>query len=377
MSQRYAFVGCYTGYTPGQLGWVGSKRPGEGILAFAFNNAEGSLSALGLVAKQDSPTWLELHSNGRFLVAVHELSHHTGVPAGVGFVTSYRIMPDGALEKICTQSTGGRGNTCATFDRTGRFLFVTRYWEGGISVLPFDPETGAVGEVTARPNHIGVGPHPLRQSAPHPHGVHGDPRTNRVYAMDLGTDKVHQYMLDTATGRLSPNGDVELAPGCGPRGINFHPSLRVAYVNCELDGTVVVCAVDDENGLVPLQTERCYPDGFGGRGHPENLGMADLWGAEGCLSADGSRYYYICRVHQSIAVFTVGADDGKLSFSSRHALTVNSNARNLTLDPNGRFLLVASQDADCVECFRIDPSSGSLELAETQHAPCAADVVVV
>lgn len=376
MPQHYAFVGCYTGYTPGQLVWVGSKQPGEGILTFVFSSAEGSLSSAGRITQQDSPTWLEVHPNGRFLVAVHDLSHHTGVPAGVGFVTSYRIQPDGALERICTQSTNGHGNTCATFDRTGRFLLVTRYWEGGISVLPFDSETGVVGEVTARPDHTGAGPHPLRQSSPHPHGVHGDPRTNRVYVMDLGTDKVHQYMLDTATGKLSPNGDVELASGCGPRGINFHKSLPVAYVNCELDGTVVVCAIDDEKGLVPVQTVRCYPDGFEGRGHPENLGKADLWGAEGCLSADGSHYYYICRVHQSIAVFVVGAEDGKLRYSSRHVLAANSNARNLTLDPSGRYLLVASQDADCVECFRIDPGTGALDLVHTQNAPCAADIAV-
>nr|WP_306264069.1 lactonase family protein [Pararhizobium sp. IMCC3301] len=377
MSQHYAFVGCYSGFAPGQLGWVGSNNPGEGILCFSFNSADGSLSPTGKVTKQDSPTWLEVHPNQRFLVATHELSHHTGTPSGVGFVTSYRILPDGSLEKICTQSTGGRGNTCAAFDRTGRFLLVTRYWEGGISVLPFDPDTGMIGKVTARPDHEGAGPHPLRQSTPHPHGIHGDPQTNRVYAMDLGTDKVHQYMLDPASGDLTPQGDVALAAGCGPRGINFHRSLRVAYVNCELDGTVVVCAVDDEKGLVPIQSTDCYPDSFEGRDHPENFGMADFWGAEGCLSASGSHYYYICRVDQSIAVFTVDPANGMLTFSSRHALTAHSNARNLTLDPSGGFLLVASQDADCVECFRIDSSTGALELAHTQYAPCAADVAVI
>ena len=73
----------------------------------------------------------------------------------------------------------------------------------------------------------------------------------------------------------------------------------------------------------------------------------------------------------------MGRDDGKLTFSSRHALTANSNARNLTLDPSGKFLLVASQDADCVECFRIYPGTGALDLAHTQHAPCAADVAVI
>jgi 6-phosphogluconolactonase len=377
MSQQCAFVGCYTGFVPGQLGWVGSKRPGQGILSFLFNNADGSFYPTGNVTKQDSPTWLEIHPNRRFLVATHELSHHTGVSAGVGFVTSYRIQPGGALEKVCTEATGGRGNTCARFDRTGRFLLVTRYWEGGISVLPFDSNTGAIGEVTAAPDHEGAGLHPIRQSASHPHGIHGDPRTNRVYATDLGTDKVHQYLLDIATGTLTRQGEVKLAPGCGPRGISFHPSLRVAYVNCELDGTVVVCSVDDDKGLVPVQTVCCYPEGFDGRGHPDNLGKAGFWGAEGCLSAEGSHYYYICRVHQSIAVFSAAPEEGTLTLSSRHALAPHSNARNLTLDPSGRYLLVASQDADCVECFRIEPRTGALELVHTQHAPCAADVAVI
>jgi 6-phosphogluconolactonase len=376
MSQQYAFVGCYSGYEPGQLGWVGSKEPGEGISSFTFNSADGSLSPIGKVTKQDSPTWLQIHSNKRFLVATHELSHHTGVPEGTGFVTSYLIQPNGVLEKVCTQSTGGRGNTCATFDRTGRFLLVTRYWEGGISVLPFDPETGMIGEVTAKPDHPGAGAHPLRQSSSHPHGVDGDPRTNMVYAMDLGTDKVYQYILDTATGTLAPHGEIVFAPGSGPRGISFHPSLHVAYVHCELDGTVVVCSLDADKGLTPMQTLLCYPEDFVGRDHPENLGKADLWAGEACLSADASHYYYICRVHQSIAVYTV-EPDGQLTFSSRTALTANSNARNLTLDPSGKFLLVASQDSDCVECFRITPETGAIERVHTQHAPCAADVAVI
>ena len=377
MAEQFVFVGCYSGYEPGQLGWVGSKQPGEGILSFSFNPDNGSLAPTGRITKQDSPTWLEIHPDRRFLVATHELSHHTGTPAGVGFVTSYRMLPDGVLDKVCTRPTGGRGNTSASFDRTGRHLLVTRYWEGGISVLPFDPETGMIGDLTAQPVHTGKGPHPLRQPSPHPHGVHGDPVTNLVYATDLGTDRVHQYVLDPATGELSPLSEVELASGCGPRGISFHPTRRVAYVNCELDGTVVVCAVDDENGLVPVQTMRCYPEDFEGRGHPENLGMADFWGAEGCLSADGSHYYYICRVHQSIAVFDVDPGDGTLKLCGRQALAAGSNARNLTRDPSGRYLLVASQDADCVECFRIDPATGSLDPVHAQHAPCAADVAVL
>lgn len=47
MSQHHAYVGSYSEFTPGQLGWVGSKQPGDGILAFLFNTEDGSLSPCG------------------------------------------------------------------------------------------------------------------------------------------------------------------------------------------------------------------------------------------------------------------------------------------------------------------------------------------
>lgn len=62
----------------------------------------------------------------------------------------------------------------------------------------------------------------------------------------------------TDGGVLEPLGgpfaEVKMGPYSGPRGLNFHPSLRVAYVNCELSGTVVVCAINDKTGLQPLQS---------------------------------------------------------------------------------------------------------------------------
>ncbi len=376
MPKHHAFVGCYSGFEPGQLGWVGSDQPGTGILPFVFDSDDGTLTPAGEVIAQASPTWLEPHPKGRFLIATHELSHHTGTPKGVGYVSSYAVQSDGTLQKVCTQHSGGWGNTCATFDRTGRYLLVTRYWEGGISVFPFDPDTGKIGKMTNSKNHDGIGPHPTRQSKPHPHGIHGDPVTDLVYVSDLGTDKVYQYALDTATGSLSARANVPLAPMSGPRGLAFHPTLRVAYVNCELDGTVVVCAIDDAQGLSPVQTALCYPSDFDGQGHPANFGQASFWGAEGCLSAGGAHYYYICRVHQSIAVFDVDPQDGTLRFANRHALVDGSNARNMTLTPEGTHLLVASQDANCVESFRIHPQTGALTLEHRQAAPSAADVAV-
>ena len=125
---RHAYVGCYTGFTEkGVLGWVGTPNAGLGITHFLLDEATGKLTSTGEVTEQDSPAWLEPSPCGKFLIATHELSHHTGVPVGTGFLTSYAVDAEtGALTKICTTSTGGHGNTCCSFDRTGKFLLVTR-----------------------------------------------------------------------------------------------------------------------------------------------------------------------------------------------------------------------------------------------------------
>ncbi len=132
LSRRHAYVGCYSGFTEkGVLGWVGTPNAGVGITHFLLDQATGKLTPTGTVTEQDSPAWLEPSPCGKFLIATHELSHHTGVPVGTGFLTSYAVNAEtGALTKVCQTSTGGHGNTCCSFDRTGKFLLVTRCKSG-------------------------------------------------------------------------------------------------------------------------------------------------------------------------------------------------------------------------------------------------------
>lgn len=61
--QRVAYVGSYTGFVAGQLGWVGTSEPGVGISIFAFDEVQGTLtggSASGTVVAQvcGSLQWL-------------------------------------------------------------------------------------------------------------------------------------------------------------------------------------------------------------------------------------------------------------------------------------------------------------------------------
>lgn len=375
-SHARVYVGCYSHYAPGQLPWVGSKKPGTGITMLELDRSDGSLSATEKVVAQESPTWLEPSPCGSFLIAVEDRSPQTGAPEGAGQLHSYRIAADGELELVSSQATGGHGNTCVSFDRSGNFLLTTRYWDSGFSVLPFNAADGTIGEMTASPQHQGSGPIEIRQSVPHPHGVFGDPTADRVFVADLGTDEVVQYQLNLGTGEVEQLSAVHFGPGSGPRGMVFHPNLPIAYVNNELGGSIVMCHIDEAAGLVPQQAHEVYPEGFTCGGHPENLGRSPkYWASEAAMTVDGKCLYVICRVLHAITTFDVAAD-GSLALRGHTPLVVGSNARNLCVDPAGDFLLIASQDANAVESFRIG-EDGTLSRVGLFPAPCPADVAVL
>lgn len=49
---RVAYVGSYTGFDPGQLGWVGTTEAGKGISVFRFDEATGKLAPTGTTIEQ-------------------------------------------------------------------------------------------------------------------------------------------------------------------------------------------------------------------------------------------------------------------------------------------------------------------------------------
>ena len=50
---------------------------------------------------------------------------------------------------------------------------------------------------------------------------------------------------------------------------------------------------------------------------------------------------------------------GRLSFVEHHSC-LGKTPRDFTIDPSGRFVLVANQNSDTVAVLRIDPKTGKL-----------------
>jgi len=166
-------------------------------------------------------------------------------------------------------------------------------------------------------------------------------------------DTIYIYKLNTTTGILSLTGhNYATAAGAGPRHMEFHPSLNLAYVVNELNGTIEVMDVEPATGtLNRIQVISTLETGV-----KTNASCADIH-----LTPSGKFLYASNRGNvNNIAMYKVNQETGKLTITG-HQPVKGKTPRNFVIDPTGKFLLVANQDTGNVITFRIDQETGNLE----------------
>jgi 6-phosphogluconolactonase len=329
--------------------YTGAKS--QGIYAFRLDLATGKATAPELAAKTQSPSFLALHPNGRFLYAVGEAAKVEGGSGGA--VSAFALeAPGGKLTLLNVKPSGGAGPCHLVVDRAGKHVLVANYGGGSVSALAIEAD-GRLGATTASIQHRGSSVNPRRQEAPHAHSINLDARNRFAFAADLGLDRVLVYRFDAEKGTLAPNDPpgAAVAPGAGPRHFAFHPEGRFAYAINEMHCTVTAFAYDAEKGtLKEVQTLSTLP-GKVEEGHST---------AEVQVHPSGKFLYGSNRGHNTIAVFAVDGTKGTLT-PVEHQPTRGKTPRNFGIDPTGAYLLAANQDSDTIAVFRIDPASGRLQ----------------
>jgi 6-phosphogluconolactonase len=256
------------------------------------------------------------------------------------------------LSWLNQQPTLGGAPCFVSLDHSGSCLLVANYFGGNINLFPLQ----ANGEIAEMAENIqrsgkGVGINPARQDVPHPHSIQVDPG-GQPYAFvpDLGLDTLFVYRVDAHAHRLTPYREIKTEPGAGPRHLAFHPTGKYFYVINELSSTITAFAyVAEQANLSPLQTVSTLPADFQG----ENT-SADIH-----ISASGEYLYGSNRGHDSIVVFRIQPDTGRLTFV-QHVSTEGKTPRNFALAPDGRYLLAANQDSHSIITYAVDQETGRL-----------------
>jgi 6-phosphogluconolactonase len=341
---------------PPILAYVGTYTPnGQGIHLFSLDASTGKLTQVKVAAMVPSPSWIAIHSNGRYLYAVNEISNFNGTTSGS--VSAFSInRTTGDLTLLNVVSSQGAGPAHLSVDPLGQYVFVANYGGGSIAVLPIQMN-GSLGNATdvhvdvdsvgpthatnAPPGSFAISGH----DKPHAHMIQADPAGKFVLHTDLGQDRIYSWLLNRTTGTLSPNATkafTSVPPGDGPRHFAFHPNGRWFYSLQEEASTLLFYSYDTASGvLIQQQMISTLPAAFVGTNFTSEVRV----------SQDGKFVYAANRLHDTIAVLSVDRS-GKLSQVGETS-TEGDYPRSFTIDPTGRYLFSCNQRSDAITTFRV------------------------
>ncbi len=351
---------------------------GRGIHLFQVNRATGAMTPSGVYELGTSPSCLALNAAGTRLYSANE-TDRVGAD-NEGTISAFAInRADGQLKLLNTVRSGGAGPTYLSVHPSGKFVLVANYFGGSVAVLPIKAD-GSLGAATDIKVDAGtVGPKKATNAPPgtfafsghdrtHAHMIEADPSGRFVLHVDLGLDQIFVWKFDEQKGVLTANDPaaVSFPPGDGPRHFSFHPNGRWFYSIQEEGSTVVLFDYDSTKGRLaaPRQTISTLPPGFGGSNFCSEI----------MVSADGKFLYAGNRLHDSIAIFSIGTN-GTLTYLGEEA-TRGNYPRSFNFDPTGQFLYSCNQRGDNLAVFRADRKTGRLNFTG-HYAPVGNPSIIV
>ncbi len=330
--------------------FVSSFAAGDqgGIQAYRLDVETGTLRPAAQNKGMEHPFFLALDPQHKYLYSIHAPGEFGG--KSDEFVAAYEILGgQGELKPLNRQSTRGKSSCYLEVDATGKSLVVANYSSGSVASLPIRAD-GSLGEVVTFVQHEGTSVNPDRQEGPHAHCavIKGD----RMFAADLGLDKILCYQLD-AKSQLTPalQPFARTIPGAGPRHLTFHPDGHHLYVINELANSITLFDFAADTGiLIESQTISTLPPDFQGTSY-----CADVK-----VTPDGKFVYGTNRGHDSLAIYRTD-NDKSLSLVAI-VPSHGEQPQNLAVTPDGKWLLCANMGGN-LAVFRINSDTGELTLA--------------
>jgi 6-phosphogluconolactonase len=351
-ADHFVWFGTYTGKPP----------RGNGIYVSRYDEITGEISRPKLATKIKNPSFLVVHPTLSIVYAVSEIADLNGKPTG-GIISFVVDMHSGQLTQQSVQPSQGKGPCHLSLDATGKSLLAANYGSGSVICLGINDDGSLLPPVATTQDkpggfiqHAGTGPNKSRQQGPHGHSMNATSTGKFAISCDLGADKVFVHKLDVPTAVITPHNSTPTQPGGGPRHFALHPRLPFGYVNNELDMTVTAFRFDAvEGNLQKIHSASTIPDSI-----QERTGFST---AEIAIHPSGKFLYVSNRGHDSIALFGINEQSGKLSLKSVEP-TRCQTPRHFAIAPDGKRLYAAGQASGTITAFTIDSETGKLSFTK-------------
>lgn len=324
------------------------KNDNKGIYIVNIDEEKQELSLVQHIVTPDYPAYMITKENT--LYVAYKKARRVNGAGGIG---SFSIYKD---ELIPNNNYSGRSYTHLCVSDNLRYLFVANYEIG--STASYLLENNFIKEKIGAVHHTGLGPDLLkRQTGPHCHCVGITPDKAFVYAVDLGADKVIMYTYKDGKLEEVPERNLNIVPGSGPRHMIFSKDGRFAYLVNEIANNIMIFKYKD-NYFNLIQIIHTTPRHF----HGFSCASAIR------LSNSGNHLFVSNRGHDSIALYRVNQETGKISLL--YMVHTGKCPRDFNLIDD-KYLIVGAQDDNELELFIFSEEKEELIRTETTLAICA------
>jgi len=316
-----AYVGTYT---------HGSSK---GIHVFDMDVEAGRMTERKVVPI-NNPSDVCLSASGKYLYSIAD----SGVEA-------FEIKEDGDLLSINAASIEGMRGCHLSTDSQDKFLFVSGYHDGKVTVMEL-LENGGVGRIYDGIFHKGLGSVAERNFRPHISCATLTPSENYLCVVDLGVDHVNIYRLNKNIGKLDLVDILRCEIESAPRHIMFSADGQYAYLLCELKSYITVYKFD-ESGRVPSFEK------------VQTISTLDGEHIAGCAAAamrftnDGERLICSNAGDNSICSFRIDGRNGKLT--QEFVLPVGGEyPKDIDMFPDDKHIISLNHESDTITLFSVD-----------------------
>ena len=314
----------------------------KGITIFDMDVERGALRKRGEV-EIDNASYLTTSPDGRILYSITDKG-----------VASFRILPDGNLKRLNTAAIRGMRGCHISTTKDNRFLFVSGYHDGKITVLKIN-EDGSVGPIVQGIFHKGPGSVAARNFKPHIRCAQLTPDEKYLCVLDSGIDQMKIYRFNHETGMLTPCDIVRCVPQSAPRRLIFSSDGQYMYMIKELSNHIAVFHYDG-SGKLPV-FEKIQTISTLGKKFTE-------YSAAVALRFAREENYLLCTNagDHSLGVFRRNPETGLLTqlnvlpISGRYPTDVN-------LFPDEKHIFVTNYDSNTITIFSLHYDKGNIVMA--------------
>src|SRR6266699_4986708 len=317
------------------------------VSAYSINAATGALTSVGpAVAAGTFPLWVTVDPHGKFAYVANQNSND---------VSAYSInATTGALTSLGPAVAAGTTPLSITVDPSGKFVYVANIDSNNVSGYSIDAVTGALtplatyATVTARNGPVSLVVTRGKTA------VKYTPKFAYVANNINLAGSVSAYTIDAATGALGPVAGSPFAAGGDPNSVAVDPSGKFAYVVNSTQATLPIGSVsayiiDAASGALTPVAGSPFPAGTLSRS----------------ITVDPSgRFAYVANsMSNNVSAYTIDATSGALTAVTGSPFAAGTGPASVTVDPSGRFAYVANGDlggSNNVSAYTIDAATWAL-----------------